>query len=74
MLAISFKKYWFTHFEEDETKNYKVMKAFEQLAAEYTWIQCNKCLKWRKLAADIVNVNELPSSWYCKGILQYMYH
>ena len=29
------------------------------------WVQCEKCNKWRKLAAH-VSADELPDVWYCK--------
>lgn len=28
------------------------------------WVQCDKCTKWRKVAAD-VDPEELPTVWYC---------
>ena len=28
------------------------------------WVQCEKCLKWRKLPAHI-SADELPDTWYC---------
>eukprot|EP00598_Pedospumella_elongata_P011338 CAMPEP_0184991476 /NCGR_PEP_ID=MMETSP1098-20130426/36732_1 /TAXON_ID=89044 /ORGANISM="Spumella elongata, Strain CCAP 955/1" /LENGTH=1011 /DNA_ID=CAMNT_0027516907 /DNA_START=57 /DNA_END=3092 /DNA_ORIENTATION=+ len=33
-------------------------------APKLSWVQCNKCTKWRTVAAH-VNDSELPDEWYC---------
>uniref|UniRef100_A0A8C9VJI8 CW-type domain-containing protein n=1 Tax=Scleropages formosus TaxID=113540 RepID=A0A8C9VJI8_SCLFO len=29
-----------------------------------TWVQCDKCLKWRRLP-DGINYRGLPEQWFC---------
>ncbi|XP_033106039.1 MORC family CW-type zinc finger protein 3-like [Anneissia japonica] len=31
---------------------------------DYTWVQCDKCSKWRKLP-DSVDPDQLPERWFC---------
>lgn len=31
---------------------------------DQNWVQCDECLKWRKLP-DGINCNKLPDKWFC---------
>src|SRR6185437_11729243 len=32
---------------------------------DWTWVQCDKCLKWRRIGSGIDEAT-LPDKWYCK--------
>nr|XP_014345398.1 PREDICTED: MORC family CW-type zinc finger protein 3 isoform X1 [Latimeria chalumnae] len=36
----------------------------EQVRPDQNWVQCDSCLKWRKLP-DGINPDKLPDKWYC---------
>lgn len=44
-----------------------------QKRPDQTWVQCDSCLKWRKLPDGI---DQLPEKWYCSNNPdpQFRYH
>nr|5SVI_A Chain A, MORC family CW-type zinc finger protein 3 [Homo sapiens]5SVI_B Chain B, MORC family CW-type zinc finger protein 3 [Homo sapiens] len=34
------------------------------LGSDQTWVQCDACLKWRKLPDGM---DQLPEKWYCSN-------
>jgi hypothetical protein len=50
--------------ETSKPSTTQVAPAQADEAENLEWVQCEKCLKWRKLPAHI-SADELPDAWYC---------
>ncbi|RUS81130.1 hypothetical protein EGW08_011116, partial [Elysia chlorotica] len=56
--AIKLNEYW---NEKMNTSN----SGSSQNLPDWTWAQCDHCLKWRRLP-DSINPESLPEKWYCR--------
>jgi len=62
LLGKCLKKYWITYFEKN---TFQVMKDLDVAVEKNTnekWMQCDKCLKWRKVPPGYTCNNVF---WYC---------
>ncbi|XP_031474127.1 uncharacterized protein LOC116246399 isoform X2 [Nymphaea colorata] len=51
--------YWDTRYDD-----LVLVKANATYEPDYEWVQCNKCLKWRRLDSNFES-KSLPDSWFC---------
>ncbi|XP_076603728.1 MORC family CW-type zinc finger protein 3a isoform X2 [Chaetodon auriga] len=64
-LAVKLEDYWkeIRHKRDTEDPNsIPVEDAMKR--PDQNWVQCDECLKWRKLP-DGIDVSKLPDKWYC---------
>ncbi|KAF3773626.1 hypothetical protein EJ110_NYTH54961 [Nymphaea thermarum] len=51
--------YWDTRYDD-----LVLVKDNAKYEPDYEWVQCNKCLKWRRLDSNFES-KSLPDSWFC---------
>ncbi|XP_043988151.1 MORC family CW-type zinc finger protein 3a isoform X1 [Gambusia affinis] len=65
-LGIKLEEYWneirFRKTKEDPHSTVPVEDTMKR--PDQNWVQCDACLRWRKLP-DGIDVNKLPDKWYC---------
>ncbi|XP_078795908.1 MORC family CW-type zinc finger protein 3-like isoform X2 [Oryzias latipes] len=66
-LGIKLEEYWketqYRMKQEDPTNSIQVEDTMKQ--PDQNWIQCNGCLKWRRLP-DGIDCSKLPTEWFCR--------
>uniref|UniRef100_A0A096LUB2 DOP1 leucine zipper like protein B n=1 Tax=Poecilia formosa TaxID=48698 RepID=A0A096LUB2_POEFO len=65
-LGTKLEEYWneirFRKTKEDPNSTVPVEDTMKR--PDQNWVQCDSCLRWRKLP-DGIDVNKLPDKWYC---------
>ncbi|XP_067117197.1 MORC family CW-type zinc finger protein 3a [Osmerus mordax] len=66
ILGTKLEDYWkeMNHKRLTKDPNNKVPVEDIEKRPDQNWVQCNKCLKWRKLP-DGIDSDRLPDVWYC---------
>ncbi|XP_046902619.1 MORC family CW-type zinc finger protein 3a isoform X2 [Hypomesus transpacificus] len=66
ILGTKLEDYWKEINHKRLTKDPNNKEAVEDIEKrpDQNWVQCNKCLKWRKLP-DGIDCDRLPDEWYC---------
>ncbi|XP_036065530.1 MORC family CW-type zinc finger protein 3 [Oryzias melastigma] len=66
-LGVKLEEYWKDRENENKDKDPNSSIPVEDTikGPDRNWVQCNECLKWRKLPDDTDN-NELPDKWFCQ--------
>ncbi|CAG05872.1 unnamed protein product, partial [Tetraodon nigroviridis] len=65
-LGIKLEDYWneIRHKRTKENPNSIPVEDAEK-SPDQNWVQCDECLKWRKLP-DGINCSKLPDKWFCR--------
>ncbi|XP_031439781.1 MORC family CW-type zinc finger protein 3a [Clupea harengus] len=65
-VALKLEEYWkeirFKREKEDPTSLIPLEDTFKR--PDQNWVQCDKCLQWRKLP-DGIDPEKLPTQWFC---------
>ncbi|KAL1766204.1 MORC family CW-type zinc finger protein 4 isoform X1 [Sigmodon hispidus] len=60
VLAQKLNAYW---KEKTSQESFMTLRAFRKIP-DQTWVQCDECLKWRKLPGK-VDPSTVPARWFC---------
>ncbi|XP_051760646.1 MORC family CW-type zinc finger protein 3a isoform X4 [Ctenopharyngodon idella] len=64
VLGVKLEEYWKAIRHKRGVPNAVLMEDMPK-RPDQTWVQCDDCLKWRKLP-DGIDTNKLPEKWFCR--------
>ncbi|XP_068186289.1 MORC family CW-type zinc finger protein 3a isoform X2 [Antennarius striatus] len=65
-LGIKLEEYWMEIHHKRIRENPNSVPVEDAIKRpDQNWVQCDECLKWRKLP-DGINCSKLPDKWYCR--------